>query len=494
MNFTFKKIVTFFDKQDLTKGSPTKGIIFFLVPILLCTILQQFYSLTDAMIVGQALPEYSVAAINSSGSIMFIVLNLGLGCASGFSVILSRYVGAKDVNEAKRSFLTQCILMIGVSIVVSVAGILLIKPMLSMLGIVDAAGDPLMKKEYQEARTYLLYMFGGAIATLGYNLMFSNLRAKGDSFAPFCFLVLGVILNIGLDFLFIRVFEWGVAGSAGATLISQVIVLIICFVYGRIRYEEFRFDFKNAKPRKYDYLVHLKNGLPLGFQFSILGFGIIAMTSSVVKFDINPNGSLVAGVPAQIGYGVACKLINLLLAPLSSLGVAMLSYVSQNYGAKNIDRIKAGIRSGLLIGVVITLLMNAIGLPLLINGFYQYIFLSKDKISEMSIFYGNIYLYISIPGLFFLMILFVFRSVSQGLEKPQVPFISGVVELFSRLFMVLALPYLIFKAINSTTPLAAYYLVASGDVVSWFLGGLALLIPSVITVRKLLKDGRFWVK
>ena len=478
------KLKSLFAKQDLTTGSPTKGILAFLVPILLSTIFQQLYTITDAAIVGQALPEASVAAINASSSIHYIVLNFGMGCASGFSILLSKWVGAKNVLEAKRSFLTQCILCVFVAIIIAVGGILAIEPMLNLLGIVRDSGDPFMQMEFEEATTYLTFLFASGLLVVFYNMSVANLRAKGDSFAPFCFLAMGVIINIFLDLLFIHVFQLGVAGSALATCLSEGIACLASLGYGAKKYEEFRFDFKNGLPKWKDFWEHIKNGIPPGLEFSVLGFGIIAMTGGVIAFDINPDGTTVAGLPAQIGYGAACKIINLLLTTLSSLGTALLSYTSQNYGAKDWQRIRKGLKSAVIIGLILVLILNVVGLPLLINGFYQYLFLSQDKISEASIFYGNVYLWMSIPSLLFILFLFLFRNALQGLEKPLWPLLGGVSELVLRIFVCAVLPRIIYGQLNSSSPVLAYYIVASGDWVAWIGAALTMLPPLLYYLKK----------
>lgn len=486
MNRFWSKFKGFFGKQDLTQGSPIKGILVFLIPIFFSTIFQQFYTLTDAAIVGQALPQEAVAAVNASGSVNFIVLNFGMGCATGFSVLLSRAVGAKNVIEAKRSYATQIILGLFVAAIMAIAGIALIPAFLRMLGIVQGSGSIAMEIEYNEAKTYMTYLFAASGLVFFYNLAVANLRAKGDSFAPFCFLALSVSINIGLDFLFIYAFQMGVAGSALATVISQGIACLIATVYGAKKYEEMRIDWKQARPTGKGFLEHIKNGIPLGFQYSVLGFGIIAMTAGVLSFDVYADGSTVPGLPAQLGYGAACKIINFLLAPLGALGTAMVSYFSQNYGAKNIKRIKRGFIAAVQIGIVLTLLVSLIGLILMINGAYQYLFLSRDKISERSIFYGNAYLWISIPTLFFLTMLFIFRGVLQGLEKSMFAMMAGFVELFARIFVCAVLPKLIYGSLTAESPDFAYYIVASGDWFAWLMGGLAMCIPSVIYLKKLI--------
>ena len=482
------KLKSLFGHRDLTKGSPMKNILLFLVPVLLSTVFQQLFQITDAAIIGQALTQESVAGVNASSSVNYIVLNLGIGSATGFSVLLSKNVGANNVLEAKRSFLTQCILCIAVSAFIAAVGIPMIPVFLKMMNIVQGSGDPSMELEFQEARTYMTFLFGGAVLTVFYNMAFANLRAKGDSFAPFMFLAFGVVLNVCLDLLFVRTFRWGIAGSAGATLLSQGISAALSLIYGIRKYEEFRIDFKNAKPTWKGILEHAKNGLPLGFQFSILGIGIIAMTSGVVAFDIYENGTTVAGLPAQIGYAAGCKVINFLFAPLEALCATMISFISQNYGAKRFDRVKQGIKSGLILCLILSALSNAIGLPLLIGGAYQYLFFSPEKISEASIHYGNVYLGMSIPLLFILGCLFVFRGVLQGLEKPLFAFLGGVTELLIRIFVCAALPKIIFGTISASSPEAAYFIVASGDWTAWLGGAITMMIPAIYFTRKYLKS------
>lgn len=481
------KLKNLFNSQDLTQGSIVKGILLFLFPITLSTLLQQFYTLTDAAIVGQALSNEAVAAVQSSGSINFIILNFAMGCASGLSVIMSREVGAKNKSNARRSFLTQLILGIIISIILGIGSVLLIGPLLRLVGIAPATGNVSMELEYDHAKTYLTYLFACSGIVLLYNMSLANLRAKGDSFAPFCFLAISVILNIGLDFLFIYGFKMEVKGSAIATVISQFIAMALSFGYGAYKYEELRINWK-CKPKWQDFFNHLNNSIPLGLQYSILGFGIIAMSYGVLRFDFYENGDAVIGLPAQIGYGAACKIINFLMSPLAALGTAMLSFISQNYGAQNKERVKKGIIDSIYVCLVFSVILNAIGLPLLINGAYQYLFYSPDKISDSSIFYGNAYLWLSIPTLILIGLLFLFRNILQGIEKPIPIFVAGIIELVARVFICAILPWLIFGHINASSPQAAYFIIASGDWVAWLAAVITMGIPLILFLKKYLTE------
>lgn len=480
MKNLFKKFKSLFDQIDLTKGNILKVLLAFFVPIVLSMIFQQIYTLTDTIIVGQTLSQQEVAGVSSSSVLVWIILQFGIGATSGFSVVISERIGAKDVDGARKSYAVQIILCIIVSLILTVVGICLIPTMLKMINIVDNPLDAIMQEEYNAAYTYVLIIYIGTIAQVFYNLMVSILRALGDSFSPFVILVASTVINVFLDLLFIVVFKMGVAGSAWATVISQGLAAIAAIIYTYKKYEWLRIkktDWKFSSP----FLMrHLKNGLTLGFQFSILEIGIIIMQRAVNSYDINPDGTLVNGVPAQVGYGAASKVFGFLMCFLNALGVAVLSYISQNYGAKQIDRIKKGTIISFIIGLVLWILIMLIGLLSTIKGGYLYVFYSKDKINENSIKYGNLYLYIAVPFMIILMILFLTRNILQGFEKPLFSFLSGVGELVARTLICLFVPALVNGGpINSSASNLSYLFVALADPLAWIAAVAIMIVPVI---------------
>lgn len=481
----FKKL---FDPVDLTSGSISKALITFLVPIVLSMIFQQLYTLTDSMIVGQSLSEAEVAGVNSTAPLVYIVLQFGIGCTAGFSVVISEKIGMKDKDGVTRSYWVQIVLCALISVILTVVGILCIPFLLSLIGIYPSATDASMMAEYNAAYTYLFIIYAGAILQIFYNMIVSVLRAMGDSFTPFLFLVGGTILNVGLDLLFIIVFNWGVAGSAVATILSQGAAAVGAMIYGYKKYEALRIHKKHLKSSFKFYGHHLYNGAPLGFQFSVLEIGIIIMQAAVIAFDVAPDGSMVASLPAQMGYGAGCKVINLLMAFMSGLGTAVLSFSSQNLGAGSFKRIKQGLWVALGIGMVIYALTLLIGLGCTINGAYQYLFLSADKINSDSIRYGNMYLYVSIPCSLILMVLFIIRNLLQGIQKPLWPFLSGVGELLARSLICLYLPA-VFNGgpINSEASTLAFAVVSAADPAAWIFNVLVSLGPTIYYMIKLSK-------
>jgi len=470
---------------DLTKGNPLKVIALFLTPILLSMVFQQIYTLTDAIIVGQTLSEPEIAGVNNSGTITFLVLYLGIGTSAGFSVVISKAIGEGKEEVARKSFFVQIILSLLISIVIAIAACLCIKPLLQLVGIYPS-DDPYMRAEYEAAYQYLFIIFAACAAQIFYNMIVSVLRAKGDSLMPFLFLAAGVLINIGLDLLFISIFHLGPKGAAYATVISQGLAATMGFIYALIRYPELRLKKEDLKATPRFYFHHLKLGLPTGLQYAILALGCIIMSAAVVSFDVSSSGVTTPGLPAQIGYGAACKVFNLLSCPFSAIGSAILTYVSQNLGAKDYVRIKKGILASIILGLIFYVFLNlGLGLLLTINGAYQYIFLSPSIITEKTILYGNTYLYIAMPCMVILMLLYVVRSALQGMEKPSTAFIAGIAELLARLVFCFLLPRLIYGGnLDSSAPFSLYILVCFADPLAWLLSPLATFIPLIVVIKR----------
>lgn len=476
-----KKFRHLFDPVDLTTGNIFKKLGLFLIPIVLSLIFQQIYTLTDAAIVGQTLSEPEVTGVNNAANAVYLILTFGEGATAGFSVIFGNKVGAKDEEGARKSFFVQIVICLCLSVVIAVLGVLVGPYLLSIMGITNQSNDATMQAEYEAAYTYVLIMFLGGFTSVFYNMIASVLRAKGDSFFPFVFLLIATVLNVGLDYLFIVVFHWGVAGSAIATVITQGFSAASTLIYAFVRYKELRFTKNDLKEKWSFYWRHLKVGLPLGFQFSVLSIGILFMNAAVIRFDYTAAGVAVAGLPAQIGYGAGAKVVNFMMCPLNALGMAVLSFTAQCYGVNDHKRIKAGVKDALLLGVVIWFVCDIlIGMPLVATGAYQYIFYSASKVTEASLAYGNMYLYICLPAEIILMVLFVFRNLLQGLEKPFWPLMSGVGELFARILICTYLPMLVNGGpTNADSSMLAFAMVCLGDVGAWIISPLIALIPLV---------------
>lgn len=484
-----KKFRSLFNPIDLTKGRIPKVLLAFMVPIILSMFFQQIYTLTDTMIVGQTLSHSAIVGIGDSSILVYMVLDFAIGCTSGFSVIIAEKIGKKDLAAARKSYFVQLLLSLIISIILTVVGLCSIDFLLSLMNIDKTAGGE-MKEIYDAARIYLIIIYSGIAAQMFYNLIVGVLRALGDSFIPFLFLVFSTLLNIALDLLFIIIFKWGVAGSAVATVLSQFIAAIGCFIYAYVRYKEIRLTREDMHVGFSFVMAHLKNGVPLGFQNSILSIGILLMQRAVIFYDINPDLSMVTSLPVEMGYGASSKLIGVLMTPYVALGAGMLAYTGQNLGAKDYDRIEKGFKTSLLFGFVTYLIVLTVGLLLTFWGTYQHLFLAADKISEKSLLYGNSYLYIAIPTTVILMVLFLARNVLLGLEKPLFPFLAGIGELIARSLICLYIPAIVNGGpVDSGASLASYLSVCTADPMAWLAATLIMIIPLAIQLKKVKKAG-----
>lgn len=460
---------------DLTKGPPWKVILLYAAPIMLSYFLQQIYVLTDAIICGQVLSAEQVAGVNDTFPLTFIFLQFAFGCTAGFSVITANMVGRNDKTGTRQSFVTQIYLSIVISAALTAISIPCLPALLRLINV-----TPQNKEVYDAAYSYCFIIFIGILAQMGYNFICGVLRAYGDSVTPLIFLVISTALNVGLDLLFLICLKKGPAGAAIATVLAQLISFVLCTAYTFVKYKDLRLKKEDWKVPASAFLQHLKQGVPLALQFSVLAVGVIVMQGAAVKFDVGADGTMTAGTPAQNGYGAATKLINFLMAFYCGLGSAILGYNAQNYGNGNYQRIKKGTLQALLIMLAITVFCFAAGMLLSIDGAYQYIFMSEDKISAESIRFGNAYIYVDISLYFILGFLLVVRSAVQGICKPSYVLGAGATELVARVLACAFLPVIVNGgAITSSASHAAFVALCFGDPFAWFTASVLLTVPFV---------------
>lgn len=466
---------------DLTEGTPWKVILKYALPIMFSYLLQQIYVLTDAIICGQVLTAGEVAGVNDTFPLTFIFLQLAFGCTAGFSVITAGCVGRGDAKGTRRSFAAQIYLSFAISVLLTILSIALLP---WMLGIINVT--PANREVYDAAYTYCLIVFIGIAAQMGYNFICSILRSIGDSVTPLVFLVISTALNVGLDLLFLVPLKMGPAGAAIATVLAQFISFIACMVYTFAKYEKLRISGDEWRVSLQSMKNHLIQGLPLGLQFSILAIGIIVMQGAVVRFDITESGIMLADTPAQNGYGAANKLINFLMAFFNGLGAAVLGYNAQNYGKGEYDRIKRGTLQSLVMMLIISFMCLGAALLMARNGWYQYIFMSADKVNDATIMYGNTFLYIDMITYPLLGFLLVTRSGVQGVCKPAYVLGAGIAELAARILICTFVPSLVNGApIDANASHLAYASVCAADPGAWIAACIVLLIPTInIIIRK----------
>ena len=481
-----KKRLSLFQPIDLTEGTCWKTIFLFSIPIIISYLLQQIYTISDAAIVGQTLAADEVAGVNDTSPIAFIFLQFAFGVSAGFCAVTARSVGAHDEAAVRRSLATQIVLSAALTVALTALALVLLNPMLAWINLTPASGEV-----YRAAFTYCAIIFAGIGAQLFYNFICSFLRSLGDSVTPLLFLLFSTALNVGLDLLFIVTFRWGVAGAAIATVLAQLLSTISCFCYAFARYPKLRLHREDWAITRHDIGQHALQGIPLGLQFSVLAIGIIVVQSVVVKFDIL-DGQMVSNA-AQNGFGAANKFTGSLMTLLNGLGTAMTSFVAQNLGAGNFERIRKGARQALVMFAIATAISSALGFLASIGNFYLHLFLSADKVTADTIRFGNGYMRVDMSLMLLLGGVFLLRNCVQGIGKPQFILGGGIAELVARVLVCLLLPAAVAGGeVSAAAPHAAYLALCLADPMAWFAADLVMVIPFIRNILKM--DYRYLYK
>ena len=441
--------------KNMTEGNPLKIILLFSIPVLLGNLFQQFYNMVDTIIVGRYLGEEALAAVGSTASLMFFVLGFANGIAQGFGVMVAQAFGAANHKLLKHYVALSLILTVIVSViltVVTVAGsrwfLLWMKTPENIIGLADS---------------YIKVIFGGIILTMAYNAAAGILRGIGDSKTPLYFLILSSLLNIVLDIVLIVTIPLGTAGAAYATVISQGVSAVLCFLY-----MFWKFDvLKIAREDIYLDWLGTKNllsvGIPMALNYSVTAIGIMIFQSFVNVF----GSSVVAAFTA------ASKVSSLSTQTYPTLGTAMATYCGQNLGAGKYDRIIKGMKQAFFLSFAIAALSSAI---CIFGGRYIVSWFISNP-SEEIFEYAMQYLYITSMYTIPLAWIFVYRNALQGLGEGFVPMISGGVELISRyvVLILFAKPF-------------GYEGVCYADPITWVVTGILLMVTYFLWERNIRKN------
>ncbi len=406
--------------KQMTSGNPAKLILFFAIPLMIGNIFQQLYTMVDTMIVGQVLGVSALAALGAADWLIWLVQGIITGMTQGFSIQLSQDYGAQRWERLKKSAGRSILLTIVMAISVFVFFQMTLKPILLILNTPVDILDMAME--------YARVIFLGLFSVSAYNLGASFLRAMGDSNSPLRAMLVASVINIGLDIVFVAYFHWGIAGAAFATIISQTISALYCFLVLR------KMEVMALKKQDFDHVDApderlLRLGFPMAAQNVIIAIGGLC-----VQYVINGFGSLYVA-----GFTATNKMYGLLELAALAFGFAMTTYVGQNLGAGKIQRIKDGVKSGsvmaLLTSGVITVLMFVFGRQILS------LFISGDPSETAQVLQiAYDYLRVMASCLWVLYLLFVFRSTLQGLGDTFIPMISGFVELVCRVVLIFVMP------------------------------------------------------
>ena len=321
--------------KNMTVGNPYKLMIGFALPVFLSELFQQLYNTADAFIVGQVLGTESLAAVSSSGPLIFLIVSFFTGTAMGGGVVISRYFGAGDETQVSRSIHTILALGLASGLVITVAGVALTPTLLELLNTDQSV--------IGEAIDYFRYYFMGGLSLVLYNICRSIMNALGDSRRPLYYLIFSSMLNVTLDLLFLAVFRWGVWAAALATVLSQTASVVLCMAHLLKKGNVFTVQLRKIRFHKEILLQILRYGMPAGVQNSV-----IAVANVVVQSQINTFGA-----SAMAAYGVHAKIEGFAFLPITSFNMASSTFVGQNLGARQYDRAKKGARFCILTAVSI---------------------------------------------------------------------------------------------------------------------------------------------
>ena len=438
--------------NQITEGIIWKQLLYFFFPILLGTFFQQLYNTADAMVVGRFVGKEALACVGGSSSqIINLIVGFFVGLSSGATVIIAQYYGARDEKNLQDTLHTAIAFSIVGSFVISILGIVLSPIILRLMNTPEyLMADSLL---------YLRFYFGGIIFIFIYNIGSGILRAVGDSKNPLYFLIFSCSLNLLLDLLAVTVFSFGVAGIAGATVLAQLISSVLCFLY---LYRNFRFLIPSR--RHFSYNKKLVSELvTTGFSMGLMN-SIFSIGSVILQGSINTLGTSIIAA-----HTAARRIVMIGNMPLASIASANATFVSQNFGAGRMDRIRDGIRKS----SILCLIWSALFLVMILT-------LAKPLVKALAgtddpVIMSNALMNLHINMIFFfpLGVLLTLRMTLQGINYKTIPLISSSMELVIKI-----LASFVF------VPLWGYAGASVAEPFSWLLCMLFLLFSYIRIMKK----------
>ena len=433
---------------DMTTGDPLSLIVRFFFPVFLGNLFQQMYSMVDTIVVGKGISDSALAAVGASGSINFFLLGFMIGLSSGMGILMSQAFGAGNITQLRRLTAMSVLVSVVLGITVTVISLFFIEDYFILM---DTPIDIM-----EDALAYFRVILLGITITMGNNLCLNILRALGDSKTPLQAMILSSIINIILDIVFIIGLHSGVAGASIATIIAQICSIIYCFRIIR-KMPELKLEKENWKIRPALIKKLFVMGLPVACMNSVTALGRM-----VLQYFVNQMGSV-----AVAAYAACNKITGLAQQPGQAVGLTLLTYVGQNLGAGRYDRIKQGVKRGLVLSILVNIPMTTLMIfaPKLLAG----IVLSEPDTISLTL------QYFPIAGIcmYFLGWLFVFRSSCQGMGQTVVPMFSGILEVIMRVGLVVLCGFL-----------PGFYRIVTAEVAAWIAAWLMLMFTYFYLIKK----------
>ncbi|MFC2104160.1 MATE family efflux transporter [Bacteroidota bacterium] len=392
--------------KDLTTGKEGSLILKFALPMLLGNVFQQLYNIVDSIIVGNFIGKEALAAVGASFPIIFAFLSLIIGIASGSTIVISQYFGAKEIEKVKRTIDTLFIFLFFASIVISIVGIIFSEDIFRML--------QLPEEIIPQAKTYFNIFIGGVIVSFGFNGTSAILRGLGDSKTPLYFLIISTFFNIAFDLLFVLVFKWGIAGVAIASVLAQGGAFLTAIIYLNKNHKIIRFSITKMVFDKSIFRKSIRIGLPTGIQQTFVAIGMTALIAIVNTFGTNVIAA----------YSVVMRISSLASLPAMNFAAALGTFVGQNIGAKKMERVKAGFLSTLKMSSVVSIAVSAF--VLLGSTFLMNLFTNDAEVIRI----GKEYLLI--VGGFYVVFsaMFTISGVMRGAGDTLIPMFFSLISLW----------------------------------------------------------------
>ncbi len=328
---------------DMTKGKEWKIILTFAIPIFFSNLFQTLYNIVDSIIVGNMIGKQALAAVSSSGNLIYLFNSFFIGLSSGAGVVIAKYFGKNDTTNMRKAIHNDVIVGLISSLILTIAGTLLSPVLLSAM---NTPSDV-----YPESVAYFRIYFIGVASVILYNTFSAILQALGDSRRPLMFLVIASLLNVGLDILFIGKFNLGVSGASLATIISQSVSALLAFFVLLKKNTIYHLSFKELRLNKSILKEILYNGIPSGIQNSVIGLANVVVQSNINSFGSN----------ATSGCGAYSKIEGFAFLPITCFQISLATFVSQNLGAGDVNRARVGTRFAIITSCIIAFVIGCIG-------------------------------------------------------------------------------------------------------------------------------------
>jgi len=429
--------------KDLTQGKPLKLILQFALPLFVGQLFQLFYSLVDTRIVGETLGESALAAVGATSTLSDLLMCLLIGVLNGFGIVIATYFGAKNQTDMKKAIAGTILFGTGIALITSALSLCFLTPILRFLNV--------SANLLTNARSYISIILAGLVVATFYNICASILRAIGDSFTPLLFLIVSTILNIVLDYTFILYLHMGIAGAAFATVISQAVSAILCFLYMWKKYPSLHLCKKDFHLTKEVCKRMFATGSSMAFMTTFVQFGTLALQTSINTFGTN----------IIVAHTAARKVGSIFMMPWSSLGATLATFCGQNLGAGKYSRIKTGLRDTTLITWAWSLLAMLASYTIAPQLIQLVTATTEIEIIETA----SLYLRVNTIFYFVPSVICLFRNAMQGFGDTKTPVFSSSLELITKV----AVAYLLAPAIG-------YWGIIISEPIAWFI----MVIPLVV--------------